>query len=56
MSEIWDKIYNPEALECKVLKDLFDFEFVFLPHKNYEPQEFIKEVTKLRERFDRRAG
>jgi hypothetical protein len=36
ISEIYKKIYKPEALIDTVAEDFFDFEFALLPHKIYE--------------------
>ena len=49
-------MYKPETLKDKVPEDFFDFEFAMLPHKIFEERKFNEEVTKLRNRFDRRAS
>ena len=56
ISEIWKQIHKPEALINTVAENFFDFEFAMLPDKFNEEQKFNEEVTKLRQRFDRRAS
>ena len=42
ISEIWKKIYKPEALINTVAENFFDFEFAPLPHMYFEEQKFNK--------------
>jgi hypothetical protein len=40
ISEIYKKIYKPEALINTVAENFFDFEFALLPHMLFEEQKF----------------
>ena len=52
VNEIWDQIYKNEEHEHSKPKDFFDFEFVMLPHKLYQEEDFKTEALKLRQRFN----
>jgi hypothetical protein len=40
ISEIWKKIFKPEALIDTAAEKFFDFEFALLPHMLHEEQKF----------------
>lgn len=42
---------KPPGLEESSIQDYFDFQFVGLPHKNFQPEQFRDEVKKLGTRF-----
>ena len=54
MSRLWDSISKPTGLENSTVHDYFDFQFYGLPHKAYQPEQFVTETNKLSLRF--RAG
>lgn len=54
MSKLWDSISKPTGLEDATVHDYFDFQFYGLPHKAYQPDQFVTETNKLSLRF--RAG
>ena len=54
MSRLWDSISKPAGLENSTVHDYFDFQFYGLPHKAYQPEQFVTETNKLSLRF--RAG
>ncbi|KAL2006012.1 hypothetical protein VTN00DRAFT_9666 [Thermoascus crustaceus] len=51
LSRIWASISKPAGLESSTIHDYFDFAFYGLPHKNYQPDQFVAEVKKLGMRF-----
>ena len=54
MSRLWDSTSKPAGLENSSVHDYFDFQFYGLPHKTYQPDQFVAETNKLCSRF--RAG
>ena len=48
---IWGEIYKTEQFQDSSPHDFFDFEFVTMPHKLYQPKEFVDSGMALRERF-----
>lgn len=54
MSKLWESISKPTGLEDATVHDYFDFQFYGLPHKAYQPDQFVTETNKLSLRF--RAG
>ncbi|KAF9885099.1 Dynamin-like GTPase that mediates homotypic ER fusion [Aspergillus nanangensis] len=51
MSRLWDSISKPAGLEKSSVHDYFDFQFHGLPHKGYQPDQFVAETKKLSLRF-----
>lgn len=51
MSRLWDSISKPAGLENAPVHDYFDFQFYGLPHKGYQPDQFVAETQKLSLRF-----
>lgn len=51
MSRLWDSISKPPGLENSSVHDYFDFQFYGLPHKAYQPDQFVTETNKLSLRF-----
>jgi protein SEY1 len=51
LSQIWAGLSKPPGLEKSTIEDYFDFAFCGLPHKNYQPDQFLAEVKKLGTRF-----
>jgi protein SEY1 len=51
LSRIWAGLSKPPGLEKSTIEDYFDFAFCGLPHKNYQPDQFVAEVKKLATRF-----
>ncbi|KAJ5960642.1 uncharacterized protein N7479_007792 [Penicillium vulpinum] len=51
LSRLWDTISKPAGLEKSTIHDYFDFQFYGLPHKNYQPDQFVTEAKKLGLRF-----
>ena len=52
MRQIWDCLGKPEAMGNKQLHDLFDIEYVSLPHKELDADGFAAQVSRLRARFE----
>ncbi|KAK1144035.1 Dynamin-like GTPase that mediates homotypic ER fusion [Aspergillus melleus] len=51
MSRLWDSISKPAGLENATVHDYFDFQFYGLPHKSYQPEQFVTETKNLSLRF-----
>ncbi|OQD78518.1 hypothetical protein PENDEC_c001G07093 [Penicillium decumbens] len=51
LSRLWSTISKPAGLEKSTIHDYFDFQFYGLPHKSYQPAEFVAETRKLGSRF-----
>lgn len=51
LSRLWDSISKPAGLEKSTIHDYFDFQFYGLPHKGYQPEQFVTETKKLSTRF-----
>lgn len=49
--KIWEEIKKPDNCINSKVFDFFEIEFVTLPHKVYQPDQFDSEVALLRERF-----
>jgi len=55
VQDIWTEIYKPEEYQASKPADFFDFEFCFLPHKEFQEAEFLGACKTLRGRFDLKA-
>jgi len=53
ISKIWGQIDKPEGFENSNVSDFFDLDFVGLPPKPYQPEEFLSQAKKLRNRINR---
>lgn len=51
LGKIWASLSKPQGLEKSTIEDYFDFTFFALPHKVYQPDKFVQEVSKLGARF-----
>ncbi|KAK2752444.1 Dynamin-like GTPase that mediates homotypic ER fusion [Arachnomyces sp. PD_36] len=51
LSRIWASLSKPPGLEQSTIGDYFDFGFAALPHKKFQPDQFVSEVSKLSTRF-----
>ncbi|KAJ5578159.1 uncharacterized protein N7459_007123 [Penicillium hispanicum] len=51
LSRLWATISKPAGLENSTIHDYFDFQFYGLPHKGYQPDQFVTETKKLGLRF-----
>ncbi|KAJ5902089.1 Protein sey1 [Penicillium taxi] len=51
LSRLWSTISKPAGLEKSTIHDYFDFQFYGLPHKGYQPDQFVTECKKLGFRF-----
>eukprot|EP00761_Pharyngomonas_kirbyi_P007083 gb/GECH01007092.1/.p1 GENE.gb/GECH01007092.1/~~gb/GECH01007092.1/.p1 ORF type:complete len:908 (+),score=244.09 gb/GECH01007092.1/:1-2724(+) len=51
ISSIWEKIAKPDEFADSKETDFFNFEFIWLPHKNLCPQEFEERVDLLKPLF-----
>lgn len=51
LSRIWASLSKPPGLEQSAIEDYFDFGFAALPHKKFQSDQFVSEVTKLSTRF-----
>ncbi len=51
LTKIWAGLSKPPGLENSRIEDYFDFAFSALPHKLYQPEQFVKEVAKMATRF-----
>ncbi|GAA5899382.1 hypothetical protein JCM6882_009104 [Rhodosporidiobolus microsporus] len=51
LARLWDGLSKPPGLESCTINDFFDLDFVALPHKLLQPEQFEDSVVKLRTRF-----
>jgi hypothetical protein len=51
LSRIWASLSKPQGLEKSTIHDYFDFAFYGLPHKGYQPEQFVTEIRKMGTRF-----
>lgn len=51
LTRLWESISKPAGLENSTIHDYFDFQFYGLPHKGYQPEQFVAETKKLSTRF-----
>ncbi|OXV06461.1 hypothetical protein Egran_05773 [Elaphomyces granulatus] len=51
LSRIWTSLSKPPGLESSTIHDYFDFAFYGLPHKGYQPDQFVADVRTLGKRF-----
>jgi hypothetical protein len=51
INNIWKEIYKKEEFQNTSPHDFFEFEYIMMPHKSYQPKEFQEEGDKLRQRF-----
>lgn len=56
LNQIWSEIYKPDQFANSKPEDFFAFEFIMMPHKIFEPDEFTRKAYELRGRFDREAS
>ena len=54
LDKIWTAIYKADKYKESTLEDFFVFDFEFLPHKEYDEEEFYERGNKLRERFGKK--
>jgi len=52
LTRIWQSLSKPPGLEKSSIDDYFDFAFTALPHKLYQPEQFVREVGKMASRFN----
>ena len=51
MEEIWDKIKKPSHLSLCNVFDCFEFDFHTIAVKDFKPEEFVRDINTLREKF-----
>eukprot|EP01083_Nonionella_stella_P059531 155770_1 len=51
VKELWSKIAKPDAFKDAAFTDLFDVEFVGIRHYNLQREQFMEDVTQLKNRF-----
>ncbi|GAA5886919.1 hypothetical protein JCM5296_005191 [Sporobolomyces johnsonii] len=51
LNRLWDGLSKPPGLETSQISTFFDLEFVALPHKLLQPEQFEEGVKALRKRF-----
>ncbi|GAA6042278.1 hypothetical protein JCM8097_000611 [Rhodosporidiobolus ruineniae] len=51
LARLWDGLSKPAGLESSTIDTFFDLDFVALPHKLLQPDQFEESVKKLRGRF-----
>ena len=51
ITKLWDEIYKPEQYKDTKAEEFFDFEFIMMPHKIYQEEQFFKKGEELRNRF-----
>lgn len=56
LKQIWSEIYKPEKYANSQHSDFFSFEFAMMPHKIFQPDDFMAKATELRGRFDEGAA
>lgn len=52
VKNIWNEIYKIDKFENSSAHDFFEFEYYMMPHKVYQPKEFIEAAKTLRQRFN----
>eukprot|EP01102_Stenamoeba_stenopodia_P014022 TRINITY_DN461_c0_g1_i1.p1 TRINITY_DN461_c0_g1~~TRINITY_DN461_c0_g1_i1.p1 ORF type:complete len:809 (-),score=280.41 TRINITY_DN461_c0_g1_i1:132-2558(-) len=52
MVKIWGQLQKPNELAEAQIEEFFDFAFKALPHKEFQPENFVTEVGHLKERFN----
>ena len=52
INNIWSEIYKPEKYAESKPEDFFQFEYEMLPHKVFQPDDFTKACSDLKERFN----
>ncbi|GAA6060069.1 hypothetical protein JCM10212_003030 [Sporobolomyces blumeae] len=56
LNRLWDSLSKPEGLEASTISHFFDLEFVTLPHKLLQPEQFEESVVELRKKFVKGTG
>ena len=56
VNTIWNEIYKPEQYKGSRAQDFFDFEYIMLPHKVFQEEQFVQKCKDLRARFDNKVG
>eukprot|EP00126_Sphaerothecum_destruens_P002183 Sdes_comp15629_c0_seq1m4621 len=49
---IWNELKKPQDFETSSLTDFFDLQFISLPHKDLQPDEFLHKVLQLKSRVN----
>ena len=52
LQQIWSEIYKPEKYASSKPEDFFQFEFAMMPHKIFQPDDFLAKANEIRARFD----
>ncbi|GAA5977656.1 hypothetical protein JCM11641_006892 [Rhodosporidiobolus odoratus] len=55
LQRLWSGLSKPSGLESSSIDDFFDLDFVALPHKLLQPDQFEDKVKELRGRFDKKT-
>jgi len=55
LKQIWTEIYKPEKYANSRPEDFFSFEFFMMPHKIFQPEEFVTKANELKARFSQTA-
>ncbi|GAA5887046.1 hypothetical protein JCM3774_006356, partial [Rhodotorula dairenensis] len=56
LNRLWDGLSKPAGLETSTIETFFDLDFVALPHKLLQPEQFDQSVFELRKRFVKPAA
>jgi protein SEY1 len=51
VNNIWNEIYKTDQFQDSSPHDFFEFEYFMMPHKLFQPKEFVEAGEKLRGRF-----
>ncbi|BGP15999.1 hypothetical protein JCM10213_005451 [Rhodosporidiobolus nylandii] len=56
LQRLWEGLSKPEGMESSTIDTFFDLDFVALPHKLLQPEQFESAVVELRGRFDQKKA
>ena len=51
LNQIWSEIYKPDKFANSKPEDFFSFEFVMMPHKIFQPDQFLAKADEIKGRF-----
>ena len=51
LNQIWSEIYKPDRYADSSPADFFQFEFAMMPHKIFQPDDFVTKASELKGRF-----
>lgn len=52
ITKIWTEIHKPEKFKDTKIEEFFCFQWVMIPHKNFEEERFYETCKELKSKFD----